>query len=280
MSGVLDQIVAGKRLEVAERRIRTSETELRRRIADMDSPRNFFAAVTRDPAAEHRSPRKLVNLIAEVKRASPSAGTIRTDFDPVDIARQFHLAGADAISCLTDEPHFQGRLEYVQQIRSAIPLPVLRKDFIIDPWQVFETRACGADAMLLIAECLSTPEMIDLSILATELKLTTLIEVHSMENLMRVRDSVIGFPMKSYSLLGINNRDLQTMSVDVNNTLRMAELVENRDNLVSESGIRTRGHVQKLADAGIRATLVGETLMRSGDIDAAIRELFWCETQT
>jgi indole-3-glycerol phosphate synthase len=152
---------------------------------------------------------------------------------------------------------------------------VLRKDFIVDPWQVWESRAAGADAILLIAECLATNEMIDLQILATELHMTCLIEVHSIENLMRVREGVIGVPMKSYSLLGINNRNLATMKVDVGTTLRLAELVEDRRVLVSESGIQTRAHVEKLAGAGVRAVLIGETLMRTGDVTATMRELFF-----
>jgi indole-3-glycerol phosphate synthase len=155
-----------------------------------------------------------------------------------------------------------------------VKLPVLRKDFIIDPYQVYEARAAGADAILLIAECLEVSQMIDLQILATELHMTCLIEVHDMDNLLRVRDNVIGFPHKSYSLLGINNRDLRTFKTDLGNTLRMAELVEDRRVLVSESGIHSFDDVKKLADAGVSAMLVGESLMRSPDIAAKIRELY------
>jgi indole-3-glycerol phosphate synthase len=271
MADVLDEIVRHKRTEIESRRIASPMDELKRRVRDCPRPRNFFQAVTHETDATP----KLLNVIAEVKRASPSAGVIRADFDPVAIASAYHAAGADAISCLTDEKYFQGRLDYIDQIKSAIPLPVLRKDFIVDPWQVWESRAAGADAVLLIAECLATNEMIDLQILATELNLTCLIEVHSIENLMRVREGVIGVPMKSYSLLGINNRNLATMKVDVGTTLRMAELVEDRRVLVSESGIQTRSHVEKLADAGVRAVLIGETLMRTGDVTATMRELFF-----
>jgi indole-3-glycerol phosphate synthase len=268
MAGVLDEIVATKRAEVEQRRGLMPLDEIRRRARDVEKPRNFFQAIAKEPG------KKRVNVIAEVKRASPSAGTIREDFDPVAIARQYEQAGADAISCLTDEPYFKGKLEYVAQIKQHVALPVLRKDFIIDEWQVYETKLCGADAMLLIAECLHTNEMIDLQILATELKLTTLIEVHSIENLMRVRDCVIGLPMKSYSLLGINNRNLQTMNVDIGTTLRMTELVEDKRVLISESGIQTRLHVEKLEAAGVHGVLIGETLMRSGDVAATFRELF------
>jgi indole-3-glycerol phosphate synthase len=155
-----------------------------------------------------------------------------------------------------------------------VKLPVLRKDFIIDPYQVYESRAAGADAILLIAECLETSQLIDLQILATELNLTALIEVHDLGNLMRVRDHVIGFPHRSYSLLGINNRDLRTFKTDLGTTLRMAELVEDRSVLVAESGINTREDVRKLGEAGVRAALIGESLMRSKDIVAKVRELF------
>jgi indole-3-glycerol phosphate synthase len=175
---------------------------------------------------------------------------------------------------LTDEPFFQGKLEYIHQVRDKVKLPVLRKDFIIDPYQVYESRAAGADAILLIAECLETSEMIDLQILATELNLTVLIEVHDLDNLMRVRDQVVGFPHRSYSLLGINNRDLRTFKTDLGTTLRMAELVEDRGVLVAESGINTREDVKKLAEAGVRAALVGESLMRSDDIVGKVREMF------
>ena len=263
----LDRIIETKRQEVAERKGRVPVESLRETIATLGRPRNFFQAVT-GPG------RFKLNLIAEVKKASPSAGVIRPDFDPVTIAEAYAKAGAKALSVLTDETYFQGKLEYIQQVRDKVKLPVLRKDFIIDPYQVYESRAAGADAILLIAECLETSELIDLQILATELNLTVLIEVHDLDNLMRVRDQVIGFPHRSYSLLGINNRDLRTFKTDLGTTLRMAELVEDRGVLVAESGINTREDVKKLAQAGVRAALVGESLMRSDDIVGKVREMF------
>jgi indole-3-glycerol phosphate synthase len=263
----LERIIQTKRQEVAERRARVSVESLQETISTLGRPRNFFQAVT-GPG------RFKVNLIAEVKKASPSAGVIRPDFDPVAIAEAYAKAGAKALSVLTDEPFFQGKLEYIQQVRDKVKLPVLRKDFIIDPYQVYESRAAGADAILLIAECLETSEMIDLQILATELNLTVLIEVHDLDNLMRVRDQVVGFPHRSYSLLGINNRDLRTFKTDLGTILRMAELVEDRGVLVAESGINTREDVKKLAEAGVRAALVGESLMRSDDIVGKVREMF------
>lgn len=266
MPSILDQIIQTKRQEVIERKEKAPLSLLKERIAELGRPRNFFDAVTKK---RHQT----VNLIAEVKKASPSAGVIREDFDPVAIAQAYAAGGADALSVLTDEQYFQGRLQYLHEIRDKVKLPVLRKDFIIDPYQVYESRAAGADAILLIAECLETSEMIDLQILATEMALTCLIEVHDIDNLMRVRDHVIGFPHKSYSLLGINNRDLRTFKTDLGTTLRMAELVEDRGVLVSESGIHTPADIRKLAEAGVRAVLVGESLMRQDDISAAVRAL-------
>src|SRR3954451_9965698 len=225
MASVLDEILQTKRDEVAHRKTTVPVEQLKETIDTLGRPRNFFQAVTK------KGPKPL-NLIAEVKKASPSAGVIRADFDPVTIARSYAAGGGDALSVLTDEKYFQGHLSYIHAVRDAVKLPVLRKDFIIDPYQVYESRAAGADAMLLIAEALQINELIDLQILATELHMTCLIEVHDMDNLIRVRDRVIGFPHRSYSLLGINNRDLRTFKTDLGTTLRLAELVEDRNVLV------------------------------------------------
>jgi indole-3-glycerol phosphate synthase len=271
MKTILDDIMAAKRDEIARRKQVIGLDALKAQVAESaaagDRPRNFFQAVTRETS-------KPLNLIAEVKKASPSAGVIRADFDPVKIAQAYHAGGADALSVLTDEPFFQGKLEYIAAIRAAVPLPVLRKDFILDEYQVYEARAAGADAILLIAECLPTGTLIDLQILSTELKMTCLIEVHDVENFMRVRDQVIGLPHRGYSLLGINNRDLRTFKTDLGVTLRLAELVEDRNVLVSESGIHGPPDIAKLAAAGVRAVLVGESLMRADDIAGAVRLLF------
>jgi indole-3-glycerol phosphate synthase len=264
-TNILQQIVETKKGEVAANRQTIPIESLKERCAAATPARNFFAAVTKEP-------RGLVNVIAEVKKASPSAGIIREDFDPVAIAKAYHAAGADALSVLTDEQYFKGKLEYIQQIRDVVPLPVLRKDFIIDPYQVYEARAAGADAILLIAEILSDAMLIDLEILAAELKLTTLIEVHELDSLLRVR-SIIGFPMRSYGLLGINNRDLTTFKVDLSTTMRLAEFVEDKQVLVAESGIRDRSDVQRLESAGVRTLLIGETLMKSADLGGTMANL-------
>ena len=231
----------------------------------MPPTRNFFAAITRKPTG-------LVNVIAEVKKASPSAGVIRADFDPVAIAKAYHNAGADALSVLTDEKYFSGHLSYLQRVREAVPLPILRKDFMIDPYQVWESRAAGADAILLIAEILTDSQLFDLQILAAELNLTALVEVHELDSLLRVR-SILGFPMRSYSLLGINNRDLTTFKVDLVNSLRLAEFVEDKQVLVAESGIRDKADIQRLVAAGFQTVLIGETLMRSDDVAGTMANL-------
>ncbi|MCD6303416.1 MAG: indole-3-glycerol phosphate synthase TrpC [Planctomycetes bacterium] len=261
---ILHEILQAKRKEVAELRRRGAE-ELKSAAAAGPKVRNFFAAMTRPPLGA-------VHLIAEVKRASPSAGLIREDFDPVAIARQYASAGASAISVLTDEKYFQGSLEYLTAVRQAVPLPVLRKDFIIDELQVYQSRAAGADAILLIAAALPAGRLLDLMILAAELRMTSLVEVHGADELMQVR-SMIGFPHRAYSLLGINNRDLATFEVDIATTLRLAGLVDPSVPIVSESGIRTRRDVERLRAGGVRAILVGETLMRSPDVRRGVEDL-------
>jgi indole-3-glycerol phosphate synthase len=262
---ILDRILETKRAEVADLRGRLSEEDLKAAAREAPRARNFFAAVT-------RRPRRLVNLIAEIKKASPSAGIIREDFDPPRIAAQYAEAGADALSVLTDCEYFQGSLGYLREARRAVELPILRKDFIIDPLQVYEARAAGADAVLLIAAALAPADLLDLMILAAELRMTSLVEVHDADELLAVR-SAIGFPHRAYSLLGINNRDLTTFNVDVNTTIRLADLAGEGVPIVSESGIKTIDDVRKLRQAGVGAILVGETLMRSDDLNCAVEEL-------
>ena len=264
VANILDRIIADKRREVDLAKSTVPVDSLIDQAEQSPRPRNFFKAVTSQNAH--------INVIAEVKKASPSAGLIREDFDPVAIARQYHHAGAVAISCLTDRKYFQGELAYLQQIRAEIPLPVLRKDFIVDPYQLYESRVHGADAVLLIADCLTEGQLVDLLILATQLQLTALIEVHDIDALLRVRPHV-GFPHAGYCLLGINNRDLRTMTTDLNHTMRLVDMVEDTSILVSESGIRTHDDVRRLQEVGVRAVLVGEHLMRQEDPGSALRSL-------
>lgn len=264
MTDILAQIVEHKKAEVQAALARVPLEEVRAKAMDTPSPRNFCTALTR-PAGQLR-------VIAEVKRASPSAGLIRKDFDPVAIARAYEAAGAAAISCLTDEKYFQGSLDYLTQIKHAVAVPVLRKDFIIDPYQVYEARAAGADAILLIAECLTEPQMMDLLILATELKLSILLEVHDLESLIQVKRHLT-FPKPGYTLLGINNRDLKTMTTSLSHTIDLLGEVPDKSVLVSESGIRTPEDIQRLADHGVHRVLVGEHLMKQPDPGAALRAL-------
>lgn len=268
---VLAEILVAKRAEVYEAKARTTMKQLEALVAQAEPPRNFFTAVTRHPA------NRPIAVIAEIKRKSPSAGLIRPeyagdDFAPENIAQRYHAAGAAAISCLTDEHFFGGHLSFIERVKAAMPLPVLRKDFIIDPWQLWESRAAGADAVLLIAECLTESKLVDMMILAQQLQLTVLVEVHDMENLLRVRPH-IGFPHPSYCLLGINNRDLRTMETDMSHSLRLVDLVDQPGVLVSESGIKTPADLARLKEKGIRTVLVGEHLMRQDDPGAALAAL-------
>jgi indole-3-glycerol phosphate synthase len=263
---ILEQIIADKRKEVEKRKREQPLEEFKEQLALLGKCRNFYKAVT-------KTNKRGLNVIAEIKKASPSAGVICRDFAPVTIAKAYERCGADAISVLTDEKYFQGKLEYIDHVKHAVDLPILRKDFIIDIWQVYESRIAGADAILLIAEALKPAELIDLMIAAAELTLTVLLEVHDADSLLAVR-SMVGFPRKGYSVLGINNRDLATMKVDLNTTSRLAGLLDNKVELVAESGIKTRQDVEKLKAAGVSAVLIGQTLCESGDIAAKFRELF------
>lgn len=271
LPAALAEIVENKRAEVEAAKTQISFPELEALVAQEEPARNFFAAVAKHPDPFH------ISVIAEIKRRSPSAGLIRPEYDgagfsPENIARRYHIAGAAAISCLTDEKFFGGHLSFIRRVKERVPLPVLRKDFIIDPWQLWESRAAGADAVLLIAECLNESQLVDMLILSQQLGLTVLLEVHEMDNLLRVRPHV-GFPHRSYGLLGINNRDLTTMTTDLGHTVRLADLVEDKSILVSESGIKTADDLKRLRDAGVRIVLVGEHLMRQDDPGAALDSL-------
>lgn len=277
MADVLRDIVENKRREVEAAKMRLTFTELEALVAQTEPPRNFFSAVTQHPHQTH------ISVIAEVKRKSPSAGLLRPElegdgYDPAAIARRYEANGAAAISCLTDHVYFGGDLCHIDRIKNAVSLPVLRKDFIIDQWQLWESRAAGADAVLLIAECLKEAELLDMLILAQQLRLTTLLEAHGMESLLRVRPHV-GFPHRAYALLGINNRDLSTMKVDIAHTVRLVEMVEDTSVLVSESGIRSPEDLERLRKHGVRIVLVGEHLMRQKDPGAALAELLGQEAR-
>jgi indole-3-glycerol phosphate synthase len=257
MPTILDKIVATKRSEVERAKALVPESELRSRLADAPPVRDFFTPLAAGGP---------IKLIAEVKKASPSAGVIRADFDPVGIARIYEAHGATCVSVLTDEPYFQGRLEYLERIREAVDRPVLRKDFILDTYQLLEARVAGADAVLLIAECLDDCNLRKLFNAACELGMTPLVELYEPANLQRVFDA-------GATLIGINNRNLQTFEVDLEHTIRMRERVPDECVLVGESGIKTREDVRRLEAAGVDAMLVGESLTREPDIGAAIDRL-------
>jgi indole-3-glycerol phosphate synthase len=266
VANILDTIIADKHIEVQRCREQQPIELVKEKAQGLAKCRNFYSAVTKPN-------QRGLNVIAEVKKASPSAGLIRADFDPVRIAKTYERSGADAISVLTDEKYFQGKLEYLTAVKEAVGIPVLRKDFIVDAYQVYEARAAGADAILLIAEALNPAELMDLLILANELTLTALIEVHGADSLLQMR-SLVGFPQKNYSVLGINNRDLTTMEVDINNTARLAEFVEDRKELIAESGVKTRQDVEKLIQVGVGGVLIGQTLCESKRIEDKFNELF------
>jgi indole-3-glycerol phosphate synthase len=257
MPTILDKITETKRQEIEAAQGRLPERELRAALADAPPVRNFFA-----PLAEEGP----IRLIAEVKKASPSKGVIREDFDPVQIARIYEENGAACLSVLTDEAYFQGSLEYLRAIRKSVRLPLLRKDFILDSYQLLEARAAGADAVLLIAECLDDCNLRKLHNETLELGMTPLVEFYDEQNLARVLEA-------GATLVGVNNRDLRTFHTDLEHVIRLRKQIPEECVLVGESGIHSREDALRLERAGIDAMLVGEHLMASADIGAAVKEL-------
>ena len=261
MSTILDTILARKQEEVAERRERVSLFELKARIASAPPVRGFAAAVEAKIAAG------LPAVIAEVKKASPSKGVIRADFDPAAIARSYEVGGAACLSVLTDVDFFQGSDAYLQQARAACSLPVLRKDFIVDAYQLHEARVLGADCVLLIAAALDDAQLSEFAFIAGELGMDVLVEVHDLDELER------SLPIPA-RLLGINNRNLKTFEVSLQNTLGLKPMVPADRVLVTESGILAPADVALMRDAGVHAFLVGEAFMRQPDPGAALQALF------
>lgn len=252
----LQQILDHKRTEIA--RLLPRAEHLRAAALQRNDFRGFASAIDCGPDR--------LGLIAEVKKASPSVGTIAENFDPVAIARTYESAGAHAISVLTDERFFQGSLAYLTQVRAAVSLPVLRKDFILHEAQIFEAACAGADAILLIVAALEQAELVRLYETATMLQLDVLVEVHSLEELNRAVDC-------GATLIGVNNRNLATFEVDLKTTEQIAVETPESVLLVSESGIKTGADTQRVLDAGCNAILVGETLMRAPDVHGAVAEL-------
>lgn len=254
-SSILDRIVETKRAEVAE--IAPRRADFRARAADAPPPRGFAAALRRDGE---------VRLLAEVKRRSPSAGEIRPGADPAEVARAYADGGAAALSVLTDRDYFGGSLDALRAVRAAVPLPVLRKDFVVDPLQLWEARAAGADAVLLILRILSDAQLAELGGLAAELGMDALVEAHDAAELDRALAA-------GFALVGINNRDLATFTTDLDLSVRLAPRVPAGVTYVAESGIRTADDVDRLGAAGVDAILVGESLMRQPDVRAAAAAL-------
>ena len=261
MEDILQHILARKVEEIRERSAQIGLAELSARVADLPPTRGFAAAL--EAKVEAGSPA----VIAEVKKASPSKGVIRANFDPAAIARSYAAGGAACLSVLTDADFFQGSEAYLQQARAACDLPVLRKDFTIDPYQVYEARAIGADCILLIVAALGDASLLELALLAAELDLDVLVEVHDEDELERALE--IPAP-----LIGVNNRNLRTFETSLDTTLRLQGRIDDGRLLVTESGIHTPADVARMRAAGVGAFLVGEAFMRAADPGAELARLF------
>ena len=259
MTDILAEICATKRTEVAARKVAITLDALDARAAAQTAPRGFERAL-REKAMHGFA------LIAEIKQASPSKGLIRPDFQPADHARAYTAGGAACLSVLTDAPYFQGHEDYLIAARAACPLPVLRKDFMVDPWQVAEARAIGADAILIIVAAIDDGVMAEIEAAARERGMDVLIEVHNEDELERATR------LKS-RLIGINNRNLKTFTTTLDTTERLAQMAPAEAHLISESGINGHADCQRLARAGVRSFLVGESLMRQDDVETATRAL-------
>jgi indole-3-glycerol phosphate synthase len=258
---ILKTILAHKQAEVAAAKAQTTIQELAGRISDLEDTVRGFERHLREAAATGWTA-----IIAEVKKGSPSKGLIREDFDPLEIAEIYQDNGATCLSVLTEEKYFMGSLRYLALIREQVGLPLLRKDFIFDPFQVYESRAAGADAILLIAAMLEPQQIVDLAGLARDLHLDVLLEVHDEREMEVACGTDIG-------LIGVNNRNLRTFVTDLGTTARLAKMLPSDRLLVSESGINSRADIERLHADGAQAFLIGEAMMREADIGAKLQEL-------
>lgn len=259
MSNMLTRILDVKRGEVAERKFKFSAADLDARIAAQSAPRGFRAALNRRARSGHA-------VIAEIKKASPSKGLIRPDFDPPAHAQAYEAGGAACLSVLTDVQFFQGDDAYLEAARAAVSIPVIRKDFMVDPWQVVEARALGADAILIIVAALDDGRMAEIEAAAIEHGMDALVEVHNAEELERA--------LKLQSrLIGVNNRDLRDFSVDFERTYALIDRAPAGCTFVAESGLRSRADLDAMAERGVHCFLIGEALMRQANVEAATRAL-------
>ncbi|MBN1385286.1 MAG: indole-3-glycerol phosphate synthase TrpC [Elusimicrobia bacterium] len=255
---ILDEIIEYKKSEVIHRKKQLTLNKIISEIGRLPLVRDFESAVAQ--------PSRL-NLIAEIKKASPSSGRIVENFDVREIARQYEESGAAAVSVLTDIKYFQGDISYINIVKEAISLPVLRKDFIIDDYQIYESRYFGADAILLIAAVLNRGKIRNYLKIADELNLSAIVEVHKEEELKEVVDT-------GARIIGINNRDLSDLSVDINTTLILKPKIPKGKTVISESGIKTKQHVNILKNSGVNAVLIGEYFMKSESIEESVKNLF------
>jgi indole-3-glycerol phosphate synthase len=258
MRDVLKEIVERKKERIAQAKLQLPEVELQARVRDLPPARRFIESVVKP---------KSLTLIAEIKKASPSQGVIREDFDPVAIAKIYQEAGAAALSVLTEEDFFQGNLAFISAVKEAVSLPVLRKDFILEPYQVYEARYFQADAVLLIADLLSKDKLVELIRITEELGLDCLVEVHTEKELKKT------VALKGPVLIGINNRDLHTLEVDFKTTERLFPLIPREKSVVVESGIRTSQDIMFLKILGACSVLIGHAFMSSVDIKSKVQEI-------
>ncbi len=258
--GILDEIVTKKKKCLNYAKSHTSLKDLKSKIPDTEMPRDFMRAVKRKSGEK-------IKLIAEIKKASPSKGVIRENFSPIEIASAYEKKQANAISILTEEDFFQGSLDFIPKLKKATTIPLLRKDFIFDEYQIYESRANEADAILLIAAILGKNQAKEYLNLAKELELSVLFEVHDIKELEMAL-------LIDADIIGINNRNLKTMQIDLNNTFEIKKEIPSEKIVVSESGIKTRDDILRLESAGIDAVLIGTSFMEAADIGKKIEELF------
>ncbi len=249
MANVLDKIMATKATEVAQGKRIFSVADFEQKIAQQETPRGFINAIERSISQGQSA------VIAEVKKASPSKGIIRPDFDPVQIARSYQQGGACCLSVLTDVEYFKGSADYLKQVKQVVDLPILRKDFMLDPWQIYESRAMGADCVLLIVACLNDEQLHNLYELAKKLGMDVLVEVHDEEEMDRALQT-------DAKLIGVNNRNLKTFETSLKTSKRLRNKVDDSRIIVSESGIHSSADIQYLQQQNIHTFLIGESLMR------------------